>query len=126
LLIFRASGQARTILGKALSSASKVVRYLATRHMGILLRAGVQDFSEWGIDYLVKQVNFGGKNCHSHFFLKLSDPDTKVTRSALAILDEACDEVENMDSLISKRPTVLLKLNQAGKDLWLRYIVTPK
>ena len=55
--MYRASGQARTILGKALNSASKVVRYLATRHMGILLRAGVQDFSEWGIDYLVKQVS---------------------------------------------------------------------
>lgn len=44
------------ILSKALTSASKVVRFLATRHMRVLLRAGVQDFADWGIEFLVKQV----------------------------------------------------------------------
>lgn len=79
--------------------------------MGILLRAGVQDFSSWGVELLVRQLN---------------DGDVKVTKSALSILDEACDEVEYLDSLIATKPSVLLKLGlPAGKDLWLRLLSRP-
>lgn len=85
--------------------------------MRVLLRAGVQEFSDWGIDLLVKQVN-------SWFVLnfktkQLNDNDPKVAQLALNVLDEASDEVESLDSLISKKPD-LLKLGEAGKNLWLR------
>eukprot|EP01114_Cavostelium_apophysatum_P016624 TRINITY_DN4775_c0_g1_i1.p1 TRINITY_DN4775_c0_g1~~TRINITY_DN4775_c0_g1_i1.p1 ORF type:complete len:1113 (-),score=304.93 TRINITY_DN4775_c0_g1_i1:63-3401(-) len=103
-------GDARVILAKALTSASKVVRYLATRHMRVLLRAGVQDFSEWGVEFLVKQLN---------------DPDAKVAQIALNILDEACDEVECMEVLIAKKPPHLLKMGEAGKNLALRFLSRP-
>ena len=105
-LIVSRQGDARIILGKALVSPSKVVRYLATRHMRVLLRAGVQDFSDWGIDFLVKQLN---------------DVDAKVTSIALSVLDEACDEVECLDSLIAAKPQIVLRMSELGKCLWLRY-----
>jgi hypothetical protein len=49
----------------------------------------------------------------------LKDEDAKVAQISLSILDEACDEVECLDALISLRPR-LLHLGEAGKNLWLR------
>lgn len=49
-------GPARPLLSRCLTSRSKVVRALATKHMRALLRAGVSNFSVWAIDFLVKQV----------------------------------------------------------------------
>jgi len=109
-LDYNTQGDARIILGKALVSPSKVVRYLATRHMRVLLRAGVQDFSDWGIDFLVKQLN---------------DVDAKVASIALSVLDEACDEVECLDSLIAAKPQIVRTMSDLGKCLWLRFLSRP-
>jgi rapamycin-insensitive companion of mTOR len=65
------------ILSKALTSQSKVVRFLATRHMRVLLRAGVANFSAWGIEFLVKQ---------------LSDTDSKVRHRTLAARTRKCQQ----------------------------------
>jgi len=105
-LDYNQASDSRVILSKALTSASKVVRFLATRHMRVLLRAGVQDFYDWGVDFLVKQLN---------------DQDAKVAQLSLSILDEASDEGESLDSLISKKPQ-LLKMGEAGKNLMLRFL----
>ncbi len=40
----------------SLTYNQQVVRFLATRHMRVLLRAGVANFSAWGVEFLVKQV----------------------------------------------------------------------
>lgn len=109
-LDYNIQGNSRVILAKALTSTSKVVRYLATRHMKVLLRAGVQDFATWGIEFLVKQ---------------LSDSDTKVANLALTILDEACDEADCMDSLIATRPSSLNTSEQA-RNLFLRFLSRPE
>lgn len=67
------------ILSKALTSQSKVVRFLATRHMRVLLRAGVANFSAWGIEFLVKQ---------------LSDPDHKAILSLLRLSPQCGSDEE--------------------------------
>lgn len=112
------TGPARPLLSKCLTSRSKVVRALATRHMRALLRAGVSNFSVWAIDFLVKQVNQPQSrsiicsaccpNSASLFCscLQLSDTDRQVTHEALSILEEASDDIE---CLVNQRP--LLKKN---------------
>ncbi len=74
--------------------------------MKVLLRSNVQDFSNWGIEFLVRQ---------------LQDQDSKVAQVALSVLDEACDDVACLDSLIALHPP-LLKMGQAGRNLLLRYL----
>ncbi|ELR24886.1 cytosolic regulator of adenylate cyclase [Acanthamoeba castellanii str. Neff] len=93
-------GHSRVILSKALTSQSKVVRFLATRHMRVLLRAGVANFSAWGIEFLVIGMS-------------------------LSVLDEAVDEEECLDCLISKQPaSVLAAIGRPGRDLLLRLLST--
>eukprot|EP01087_Luapelamoeba_hula_P013098 TRINITY_DN3724_c1_g1_i3.p1 TRINITY_DN3724_c1_g1~~TRINITY_DN3724_c1_g1_i3.p1 ORF type:complete len:982 (+),score=144.33 TRINITY_DN3724_c1_g1_i3:348-3293(+) len=99
---------ARVLFAKALYCQTMAARYFATRHLRTLLRAGAPDFASWGIDYLAKQ---------------LSDSDAKVWGTAVAILDEACDDPECMESLITKAPP-LVTLGKAGFDLWLRFLST--
>eukprot|EP01117_Protostelium_nocturnum_P011476 TRINITY_DN4163_c0_g1_i2.p1 TRINITY_DN4163_c0_g1~~TRINITY_DN4163_c0_g1_i2.p1 ORF type:complete len:1169 (+),score=280.38 TRINITY_DN4163_c0_g1_i2:189-3695(+) len=108
-LDYNVSEDSRIFLMKALSSTSTVVRFRATRHIRGLLRAGVDDFSNWGIDFLLRQLN---------------DADPKVVQMALSILDEACNQVECMDSLIASK-TQLLKFGQTGKNLWLKMLSRP-
>ncbi|KAL6050423.1 Peptidyl-prolyl cis-trans isomerase fkbp11 [Balamuthia mandrillaris] len=106
-LDYNLAGYSRVLLQKSLSSSSKVVRYMATRHMRVLLRAGVANFSAWGIEFLVTQ---------------LADSNKRVKELALSILDEACDEDECLESLISKKPRSLLDMGAEGKSLVLRFL----
>eukprot|EP01113_Clastostelium_recurvatum_P028085 TRINITY_DN3400_c0_g1_i6.p1 TRINITY_DN3400_c0_g1~~TRINITY_DN3400_c0_g1_i6.p1 ORF type:complete len:774 (+),score=142.03 TRINITY_DN3400_c0_g1_i6:4056-6377(+) len=105
-LDYNVAGESRVILAKALTSSSTVVRFLATRHMKVLLRAGVQQYNDWGVDLLVNQLN---------------DPDPKVGLVALSVLDEACDDIVCMEALIRLRPS-LLKHGKPGKSLMLRFL----
>ncbi|KAL6058320.1 Cytosolic regulator of adenylyl cyclase [Balamuthia mandrillaris] len=105
-LDYNMSEGARVLLQKSLSSNSKVVRYLATRHLRVLMRTGVADFSAWGIESLVRQ---------------LQDSNKKVWDLALEILDEACDDIQCLSSLIAKKPP-LLALGESGKSLMLRFL----
>eukprot|EP01132_Coremiostelium_polycephalum_P001142 gene1142-1449_t len=108
-LDYNVNGASRTILQKILTSNSRVVRYLATKYMRSLLRSGVQDFSNWGIDLLVQQLN---------------DQDAKVSALALNVLDEACDDPQGLEALILLKPP-LLKLGKPGKSLLLRFLSRP-
>ncbi|EGG19480.1 cytosolic regulator of adenylyl cyclase [Cavenderia fasciculata] len=105
-LDYNVPGASRHILQKILTSNSRVVRYLATKYMRYLLRSGAHDFSNWGVELLVAQLN---------------DPDTKVSQLALNVLDEACDDPNGLDSLIHLQPP-LLKLGKNGKSLMLRFL----
>jgi rapamycin-insensitive companion of mTOR len=85
-----------------------VVRYLATRHLGFLLRSGVAAFSDWGVMFLVKQ---------------LSDEHGKVVLEALQVLDEACDDVECLESLITRKPNLVnLGKDGKGKEIMIRFL----
>ncbi|EGC39137.1 cytosolic regulator of adenylyl cyclase [Dictyostelium purpureum] len=109
-LDYNVNGASRTILQKILTSNSRVVRYLATKYLRFLLRSGVQDFSNWGIELLVQQLN---------------DTDTKVSGLSLNVLDEACDDQLCLEELIDLKPN-LLKLGKQGKSLLLRFLSSPK
>lgn len=52
-------------------------RLYATKHLRVLLRAGVDFFSSWGMELLVTQL-------HDH--------SKAVSMEALDILDEACED----------------------------------
>ncbi|GAM19472.1 hypothetical protein SAMD00019534_026470 [Acytostelium subglobosum LB1] len=107
-LDYNLCGDSRLILQRTLTSSNSkvVVRYLATKYMRFLFRAGVQDFCHWGIEYLVQQLN---------------DNDSKVSILALNVLDEACDDPDCFDTLIKLKPP-LLKLGKPGKSLLLRFL----
>lgn len=55
----------------------QVCRLYATKHLRVLLRAGVEFFSSWGMELLVTQL-------HDH--------SKAVSMEALDILDEACED----------------------------------
>ncbi|KAN0036442.1 hypothetical protein ACTFIV_001735 [Dictyostelium citrinum] len=109
-LDYNVNGASRTILQKILTSSSRVVRYLATKYLRFLLRSGVQDFSNWGVELLVQQLN---------------DVDAKVSALSLNVLDEACDDPSCLEVLIDLKPN-LLKLGKPGKSLLLRFLSSPK
>ena len=55
----------------------QICRLYATKHLRVLLRAGVEFFSSWGMELLVTQL-------HDH--------SKAVSMEALDILDEACED----------------------------------
>ena len=99
----------RTLLNKVLTSVSESARLYATNYLRVLLRAGVCDFSKWAIEMLV---------------LQLYDKSSAVSLAAIDILQEACDSTENLESLISLRPS-LLHLGDNGLLLLIRYLSLP-
>mmetsp|Transcript_15192 Transcript_15192/g.45499 ORF Transcript_15192/g.45499 Transcript_15192/m.45499 type:complete len:1087 (+) Transcript_15192:76-3336(+) len=105
-LDYNITGPSRILLSKSLTSTSRVVRYLATRHLRVLLRSGVNGFPEWGIKLLVRQ---------------LADADTKVTTQALTVLDEAADDMECLEALIGRAPN-LLDMGPGGQALMIRFL----
>lgn len=57
--------------------SKQTCRLYATKHLRVLLRAGVEFFSSWGMELLVTQL-------HDH--------NKVVSMEALDILDEACED----------------------------------
>lgn len=86
------------------------IRYLATRHLHFLLRAGAGDFKTWGIEFACKA---------------LKDPEPRVVRAIIAVLDEASDDEEMLAAFISRRPEVLLT-DHPGKFLVYRFLSNDK
>jgi len=97
----------RLVLQKALNSESSVVRFLATRHLQLLYRASVNGFHDWGVKFLVA---------------KLGDEDGKVAKLALDVLDEAADDVDCLESLVTRNPNLLSNGLKGGKDLMMRFL----
>lgn len=58
-------------------------------HLRTLLRARMRGFSRWGMELLLSLWQ---------------DNNLIVARSAAEVLDEACDEKDNLDVLISQQP----------------------
>ena len=84
------------------------VRVFATNHLRVLLRAGISGFRDWGIQLLATQ---------------LYDPSIEVCQTAVAILEEACNDRENLQSFAMLRPN-LEHLEELGAALTLQVIST--
>ncbi|XP_023249741.1 rapamycin-insensitive companion of mTOR-like [Seriola lalandi dorsalis] len=109
-LDYSRDGLARVILSKILTAATDTCRLYATKHLRVLLRAGVEFFSSWGMELLVTQL-------HDH--------SKAVSMEALDILDEACEDKANLHALIQLKPA-LSHLGDKGLLLLLRFLSIPK
>uniref|UniRef100_A0A3Q3PZG9 Rapamycin-insensitive companion of mTOR domain-containing protein n=1 Tax=Monopterus albus TaxID=43700 RepID=A0A3Q3PZG9_MONAL len=109
-LDYSRDGLARVILSKILTAATDTCRLYATKHLRVLLRAGVEFFSSWGMELLVTQL-------HDH--------NKAVSMEALDILDEACEDKANLHALIQLKPA-LSHLADKGLLLLLRFLSIPK
>ncbi|XP_071338507.1 rapamycin-insensitive companion of mTOR-like isoform X3 [Trachinotus anak] len=109
-LDYSRDGLARVILSKILTAATDTCRLYATKHLRVLLRAGVEFFSSWGMELLVTQL-------HDH--------SKAVSMEALDILDEACEDKANLHALIHLKPA-LSHLGDKGLLLLLRFLSIPK
>ncbi|XP_035812844.1 rapamycin-insensitive companion of mTOR isoform X3 [Amphiprion ocellaris] len=109
-LDYSRDGLARVILSKILTAATDTCRLYATKHLRVLLRAGVEFFSSWGMELLVTQL-------HDH--------SKAVSIEALDILDEACEDKANLHALIQLKPAVS-HLGDKGLLLLLRFLSIPK
>ncbi|XP_041667184.1 rapamycin-insensitive companion of mTOR-like isoform X2 [Cheilinus undulatus] len=109
-LDYSRDGLSRVILSKVLTAANDTCRLYATKHLRVLLRAGVEFFSNWGVELLVTQ---------------LYDRNKTVSMEALDILDEACEDKTNLHALIDMRPA-LSHLGDKGVLLLIRFLSIPK
>ncbi|XP_076010230.1 rapamycin-insensitive companion of mTOR-like isoform X2 [Genypterus blacodes] len=109
-LDYSRDGLSRVILSKILTAASDTCRLYGTKHLRVLLRAGVEFFSSWGMELLVTQL-------HDH--------NKAVSMEALDILDEACEDKANLHALIQLKPA-LSHLGDKGLLLLLRFLSIPK
>ncbi|CAJ1070974.1 rapamycin-insensitive companion of mTOR-like [Xyrichtys novacula] len=109
-LDYSRDGLSRVILSKVLTAASDTCRLYATKHLRVLLRAGVEFFSNWGMELLVTQ---------------LYDRNKTVSMEALDILDEACEDKTNLHALTEMKPA-LSHLGDKGVLLLLRFLSIPK
>ncbi|XP_028269113.1 rapamycin-insensitive companion of mTOR-like isoform X1 [Parambassis ranga] len=109
-LDYSRDGLARVILSKILTASTDTCRLYATKHLRVLLRAGVEFFSSWGMELLVTQL-------HDH--------SKAVSMEALDILDEACEDKANLHALIQLKPAVS-HLGDKGLLLLLRFLSIPK
>ncbi|XP_041753171.1 rapamycin-insensitive companion of mTOR isoform X5 [Coregonus clupeaformis] len=109
-LDYSRDGLARVILSKILTASTDTCRLYATKHLRVLLRAGVEFFSNWGMELLVTQL-------HDH--------SKAVSLEALDILDEACEDKANLHALIQLKPA-LSHLGDKGLLLLLRFLSIPK
>ena len=103
-------GHPRIILSKTLIGASKKVRLYATNYVRQLLRAEVNEFSDWGIRFLYTQTY---------------DPVVEVCEKAIVVLEEACSKKENLVELVKLRPSFdhLLEL---GTPLLVKLLSFPE
>ncbi|KAM7393403.1 hypothetical protein PAMA_008183 [Pampus argenteus] len=109
-LDYSRDGLARVILSKILTAATDSCRLYATKHLRVLLRASVEFFSSWGIELLVTQLH---------------DRNKTISKEALDILDEACEDEANLHALIEMKPA-LTHLGDKGVLLLLRFLSIPK
>ncbi|TPX62078.1 hypothetical protein PhCBS80983_g00632 [Powellomyces hirtus] len=98
----------RVLLSKVMTSGYKHVRLASTIHLKTLLQMGVPDFCNWGIQLLVTQ---------------LYDPSIDVCERAVLVLDLACNDRRNLESVVNMRPS-LDHLGEAGNPLLLRFLST--
>eukprot|EP01135_Chromosphaera_perkinsii_P011707 Nk52_evm30s2474 gene=Nk52_evmTU30s2474 len=103
-LHFGKGGYSQAILQTALTSSSVACRRYCTRLMRTFFRARVENFSEWGVEFLVSQ---------------LYDTDEEVNSIALSVLQEAADDSYCLRKLIQFHPA-LVHLGEEGTNLMYR------
>jgi rapamycin-insensitive companion of mTOR len=106
---FTKEGFSRKILNKSLTAGSDSCRLYATNFMLVLLRTHISEFHKWALPLLVQQ---------------LYDECDSVSRAAAGILLECCDLKENLQSLISLKPS-LMHLKHIGLMLQIRFVSLP-
>jgi hypothetical protein len=89
-----------------MTSTYKHTRLFATDYLQYLFRSGVNDFWDWGIRYLS---------------IQLYDPAIEVSKKAVLILDEACNNPKNLESLVKLRPN-LEHLGENANILLFRFL----
>jgi len=105
-LDYNINSHSRIILSKIMTSTYKHTRLFATDYLQYLLRSGVNDFWDWGIRYLS---------------IQLYDPAIEVSKKAVIILDEACNNPKNLESLVKLRPN-LEHLGENANVLLFRFL----
>eukprot|EP00300_Choanocystis_sp_HF-7_P010484 c16970_g1_i2.p1 GENE.c16970_g1_i2~~c16970_g1_i2.p1 ORF type:complete len:1167 (+),score=303.98 c16970_g1_i2:201-3503(+) len=101
-------GACRSMLAQLLTVDSKPMRLHCTKHLRLMLRAGVPGFENWGVEDLKTQ---------------LSDKDEEVALAALDVLMEACTDAQNLEAFVRKRPN-LKDLGKPGRDMMIRMLST--
>ena len=97
----------RMILKSILSIQSPVMRYLATRHLLLLYRAGVNAFATWGIELALQQME---------------DKNKKVRQAAISLLYESSANKECLKHLIaSKKGTYFLSAEEFKEAKYIVY-----
>ena len=106
-------GSRSNLLVKALTVSSEQGRVYSTRWVGVLARMGVPSISVYGVELLVKQ---------------LADESLTVASTALAILDEVCDDKMFLESLVSNSQqlvrTNMSRLGDRGRLLVTRCVAS--
>ncbi|TPX50488.1 hypothetical protein SeLEV6574_g00869 [Synchytrium endobioticum] len=101
-------GHPRIILSKVMTSAYKHNRIFGIYHLRSLLRSNAADFASWGVPLLVTQ---------------LYDTNSEVCERAIAVLEEACNDSQNLETVIRLRPS-LDSLGECARNLFLRLLST--
>ncbi|KAF5269709.1 hypothetical protein FQA39_LY08632 [Lamprigera yunnana] len=108
-LDYQEPGPARDLLASVLKCSIESSRLYATHFLQVLLRAGLPQFSNWGIKLLTAL---------------LEDKSRTVHLTALAALHEACEVPNCLEQLIKIYPD-LLHLGEKGVLLLIRFLSTP-
>eukprot|EP01091_Cochliopodium_minus_P019872 TRINITY_DN8493_c0_g1_i1.p1 TRINITY_DN8493_c0_g1~~TRINITY_DN8493_c0_g1_i1.p1 ORF type:complete len:1043 (+),score=302.66 TRINITY_DN8493_c0_g1_i1:43-3171(+) len=104
----------RQILKHILSIHSPVMRYLATRHLVILYRAGVNSFASWGVEFALQLME---------------DKERKVRQAAMSLLFEISQNKDCLTQLIaSQRGTYFLTSDEfkESKHIIYRFLSLPE
>ncbi|EDV23413.1 uncharacterized protein TRIADDRAFT_58016 [Trichoplax adhaerens] len=104
-LDYNIPGPSRVVLSKALTANDEHIRMYGTKYLRALLRAGVSNFSKWGLELLVTQ---------------LYDTNEEIAACALEITTEACEDKTCLESIVKLQPA-LLCLGHSGYCLMLRF-----
>ena len=99
----------RVLLNSCLTRTNESSQLYATNFMRVLLRAGVPDFKKWAMEMLIHQM---------------ADPNHCISLAALNIIQEACDNEANLESLIKIHPP-LLNHGVAGELILVRFASLP-
>ncbi|CAG9772448.1 unnamed protein product [Ceutorhynchus assimilis] len=109
-LDYSCPGPARDILDAVLTCNVKPSRLYATQFLLVLLRTGYPSFAGWAVRLLCKQ---------------LEDEFSKVRLSALAILQEACELPDCLETLTDLQIN-LAKLGEKGEMVAVKLLSTEK
>ena len=96
----------RDFLSFAMQCKSQFIRKNSMEHLRLLYRSGTFDLS-WAIRELVNH---------------LYSADSESTRCALSVLDELCQDRENLKAFIATGPQALTNLGERGTKFLIRFL----